>query len=60
MGLHTGKKSKISISTANADQGIIFKRVDLKDNLIVANFKNVSLLSCVRLYKTKKELRFQL
>ena len=43
VGLHTGKKSKISINPANADQGIIFKRVDLKkDNLIVANFKNVS------------------
>jgi len=43
IGLHSGKSSKIKILPGYEDQGIIFKRVDLnKDNLIVANYKNVS------------------
>ena len=42
IGLHSGKKSKIKI-LPNDDEGILFKRVDLfKNNLIVADYKNVS------------------
>ena len=43
IGLHTGKKTIMKILPAKADQGIIFKRTDLKkNNLIEANYKNVS------------------
>ena len=43
IGLHSGKKSKITIMPGESDQGIKFKRVDLKqNNLILANYKNVS------------------
>ena len=43
VGLHSGLNSKITILPAQGDQGIIFKRVDLKeDNLVHANYKNVS------------------
>ena len=43
VGLHSGKKSKIKILPGIADQGIVFKRIDLeKNNLINANYKNVS------------------
>ena len=42
-GLHTGKVSNLSILPGKADQGILFKRIDLKkNNLIQANYKNVS------------------
>ena len=41
--LHSAKKSKVIILPGEADQGIIFKRIDLdKNNIINANFKNVS------------------
>ena len=43
IGLHSGKESEITILPAKANQGIIFKRVDIEgDNLIHANYKNVS------------------
>jgi UDP-3-O-[3-hydroxymyristoyl] N-acetylglucosamine deacetylase len=43
IGLHSGKKSKITIFPGQNDQGIIFKRVDLKNNnLVPANYKCVS------------------
>ena len=43
IGLHTGKKVKIRVFPGDNDQGIIFKRTDLKDkNLIVAKYSNVS------------------
>ena len=43
IGLHSGKKSKITILPAQDDQGITFKRIDLKNNnLVPANYKNVS------------------
>ena len=43
IGLHSGKKSKITIFPGQNDQGIIFKRVDLKNNnLVPANYKSVS------------------
>ena len=42
VGLHSGKKSKITLLPAEANQGIIFKRIDLsQNNLVVANFNNV-------------------
>ena len=41
--MHSGKETKLSILPAKADQGIIFKRIDLNENnLIKANFENVS------------------
>ena len=43
IGLHSGKRSKINLLPAEANTGIIFKRIDLeKNNLIQANFKNVT------------------
>ncbi len=43
IGLHTGKKSKIKVVPADNDQGIVFKRTDLKDhNLVKAKFNNVT------------------
>ena len=43
IGLHTGKNSKLTIYPAKEDQGIVFKRSDLRtNNEIVANYKNVS------------------
>jgi UDP-3-O-[3-hydroxymyristoyl] N-acetylglucosamine deacetylase len=43
IGLHSGKTSKITVLPAKANEGIVFRRIDLKhNNLITANFKNVS------------------
>ena len=43
IGLHSGKKSTIKLLPAKEDEGITFKRVDLKkNNLIKANFSNVT------------------
>ena len=43
IGLHSGKNSKVTIIPGKIDQGIIFKRIDLKsNNLVVANYENVS------------------
>ena len=43
MGLHSGKPAKICVKPSNPDTGIVFKRIDLKDNnLIYPNFMNVS------------------
>ena len=43
IGLHSGQKSEITINPAKENEGIIFKRIDLKENNIIeANFKNVS------------------
>ena len=43
IGLHSGQKSKMTIYPGKEDQGIVFKRVDLKkDNVILANYKSVS------------------
>ena len=42
-GLHTGKNSNITILPAESNQGITFKRIDLKkNNFIKANYKNVT------------------
>ena len=43
IGLHSGLISKVKIIPGKDDQGIIFKRIDLKsNNLVNANFQNVS------------------
>ena len=40
--LHSGKSSRIKILPSKQNQGIVFKRIDLKHNNIVeANYKNV-------------------
>ena len=42
VGLHTGKITNMSILPSEADTGIVFKRVDLKDkNIISAKYKSV-------------------
>ena len=43
IGLHSGNTSRVKILPANDNDGIIFKRIDLKENNVIkANFKNVS------------------
>ena len=43
IGLHSGKPAHICVKPSKPDTGIVFKRVDLKDNnLIYPNFMNVS------------------
>jgi UDP-3-O-[3-hydroxymyristoyl] N-acetylglucosamine deacetylase len=43
IGLHSGLVSNVRLIPAEANSGVIFKRVDVeKNNLIRANFKNVS------------------
>ena len=43
IGLHSGKISKVKILPGKENQGIVFRRIDLKDNnLVLANYKNVS------------------
>jgi UDP-3-O-[3-hydroxymyristoyl] N-acetylglucosamine deacetylase len=43
IGLHSGKTVNICLKSSDPDTGIIFKRVDLKNNnLVYANFNNVS------------------
>ncbi len=43
IGLHSGKSCSVNVIPAKEDEGIVFKRVDVKkNNLIRANFKNVS------------------
>ena len=43
IGLHSGNKSNITVLPAQENQGIVFKRIDLKhNNLIKANYKNVT------------------
>jgi UDP-3-O-[3-hydroxymyristoyl] N-acetylglucosamine deacetylase len=43
IGLHSAVKSNITLLPADANHGIVFKRVDLnKNNIIEADYKNVS------------------
>ena len=43
IGLHSGKLVNLCLKKAKPDTGIVFKRVDLKDNnLVIPNFSNVS------------------
>ena len=42
VGLHSGKISQVKVIPSKANQGIVFKRSDVKENnTIKANFKNV-------------------
>ena len=42
IGLHTGKSVELTILPTDANTGIVFKRVDLKEkNIVRANYKNV-------------------
>ena len=41
-GIHTGKSVNINILPSSPNSGIIFKRVDLRNNnIVVPNFENV-------------------
>ena len=43
VGLHSGKVVNLSINPSEPDTGIVFKRTDLKHNILVyPNFLNVS------------------
>jgi UDP-3-O-[3-hydroxymyristoyl] N-acetylglucosamine deacetylase len=43
IGLHSGKEVNLSIKPSDPDTGIIFKRIDLKNNnLVIPSFSNVS------------------
>ena len=43
VGLHNGKSVEITINPSDPNTGIVFKRVDLKENnLVYPNFKNVT------------------
>ena len=43
IGLHSGKVVNLCLKSSEPDTGVIFKRVDLKNNnLIYPNFNNVS------------------
>ena len=43
IGLHSGKLTNISVSPSSPNSGIVFKRIDLKNNnLIYPSFANVS------------------
>ncbi len=43
IGLHSGKPAKICVKPSSPDSGIVFKRIDLKNNnLIYPNFMNVT------------------
>ncbi len=43
IGLHSGKVSKVKLKPGEDNQGIIFKRIDKKENNIIeANFNNVT------------------
>ena len=43
IGLHSGKLVNVSLKSASPDSGIVFQRIDLKNNnLVYPNFANVS------------------
>tara|TARA_A100001011_G_scaffold311079_1_gene328003 strand:- start:455 stop:1375 length:921 start_codon:yes stop_codon:yes gene_type:complete len=43
IGLHSGKIVNVSLKKSQPDSGIVFKRIDIKDNnLVYPNFANVS------------------
>ena len=43
IGLHTGLNSKVILQPSDANTGIMFKRIDFKNNnCIKANYKNVT------------------
>jgi len=43
IGLHSGKKVNVTLKSSDPDTGVIFKRIDLKNNnLVYPNFNNVT------------------
>ena len=43
IGLHSGKKVNVTLKSSEPDTGVIFKRVDIKNNnLVYPNFNNVT------------------
>ena len=43
VGLHSGQLAKVNIKPSEPNSGIVFKRVDLKNNnLVIPNFSNVT------------------
>ena len=60
VGLHSGETSSVKVLPAEANSGINFVRVDLKkDNLIAANFRNVtSTQLCTVLKKQERRACF--
>ena len=42
IGIHTGKSVNVNILPSSPNSGIIFKRIDLKNNIVIPNFENVS------------------
>ena len=65
VGLHSGKKSKMTILPSKEDQGIVFKRVDLNDDLIKV-LDNRSMIdsnslhiSCVLAYEDGSNIAFE-
>ena len=58
IGLHSGLNSKVRVIPAEADHGIVFKRVDLNENnLIKANFNNVSSARLCTTLENKKGVK---
>ena len=61
IGLHSGKNSKITILPADENKGIVFKRIDLKNNnLIKANYKSVASAKLCTTFKMSTPSKFQL
>ena len=43
IGIHTGKRVNMNVLPSSPNSGIIFKRIDLKqNNIVIPNFENVS------------------
>ena len=60
VGLHTGNISKVTVKPAENNQGIIFKRIDLrKNNIVELISKTFQLQNFVQLSKTTMGLKFQ-
>ena len=54
IGLHSGSNSNVNILPGNENCGIVFKRIDLeKNNLIEANYRNVSSTTCATTLQNK-------
>ena len=57
-GLHSGEKVRLKIIPGSSNQGIIFKRVDLKENnLIKANINHVSSTKLCTTLKNKSGVK---
>ena len=50
IGLHTGKSVELTILPTNANTGIVFKRVDLKEKILLEQtIRMLNLPRCVQL-----------